>query len=490
MRITLILLAAVIVTVPYLATAYEASGPSGTGSVPDPLRTPTATLDVCLLKECAYHDIQSAVDAAPAGALVRVWPGYYQASGPGEALVAIDGKHDLTIRGMGDGSNDVVLDAHFLTDYGVYGDAADGLVLQNFDVWHAHEHGIFVNETDGVWLDHVRGFMSSSYELFYFNTDHGVMRDCEAVGAGDAGIYIGAAPAVGRVTIDVENCHSHHNVLGFSGTDGNYVLLHDNVFDDNAAGVVFDSETDHPYYPQRGATVEHNLIANNNFDVYDGICDANGCSDIRPESLESIIIPVGVGLFFPSNNLNTVEENTFSHNDRAATWLSSGQGLVAGPVLDDPHALPFLSSGNRFLNNTLDANRVDFMWDGLGTGNCYEGNTRTDGAAPTTDGAVLPPCTMGFASGVPAIKPDEDMPVIASAPNLADDVALASLVTINGPDGDHPICHYMGGLEPCTGGEFEPSTSWPTHAKNQPDGEQPPPMPPTCGPDDDPSCWE
>jgi hypothetical protein len=491
MRTPLLVLLVLVLTLPYVATAYEDNGgPSGTGSVPDPWRTPTATLDVCLTGACAYGDIQSAVDAAPDGALIRVWPGDYQATSGGEALVSIVGKHDLTIRGMGDGPNDVVLDAHFRTSYGVHGDQADGLVLQNFDVWHAREHGVFVSGTDGVWLDHVRGFMSSSYELFYFDSDHGVMRDCEAVGGGDSGIYIGAAPAAGRVTVEVSHCRSHHNVLGFSGTDGNYVWLHDDVWDDNAAGIVFDSETDHPYYPQRGATIERNVIADNNFDVYDGVCDADGCSDIRPESLEGIMIPVGTGLFFPSNDLNTVEHNVFANNSRAAAWLTSGQGLVAGPALDTPPALPFVSTGNRFLDNTLDGNGVDFMWDGLGTDNCWEGNARTDGAAPTTDGAVLPPCTLdGLVPNNGVLKGDEDLPATASAPNALDLAALASLVTVDGPDGTHPLCHYMGGAEPCVGGNFDPATTWPTHAKNQPDGEQPPPTPPTCGPSDDASCW-
>lgn len=84
---------------------------------------------------------------------------------------------------------------------------------------------------------------------------------------------------------------------------------------------------------------------------------------------------------------------------------------------------------------------------------------------------------------------DQDFLVIASAPNFPDELALASLVMVDGPDGSHPMCHYLGGLEPCIGGDGDPDTDWPD-GENTAAGYQPPPTPPTCGPSDDEACWE
>ncbi|HLE96266.1 MAG TPA: hypothetical protein VI997_02755, partial [Candidatus Thermoplasmatota archaeon] len=268
---------------------------------------------------------------------------------------------------------------------------------------------------------------------------------------------------------------SHHNVLGYSGTQGNYVWVHDNLFEDNAIGLVSDSETDHPNYPQRGSVLERNVFADNDFDVYDGDCSDGWCSDVAPEAIEGVVFPVGTGVFFPGNNDNTLEDNVFVRNPRAAVWLASGQGVVIGPT-SDPAAPPFVSSGNRFLGNSLVDNGVDFMWDGLGVGNCWEGNERSDDAEPTTDGAILPPCSVAGA----------DLPATASAPNPGNAAAQAGLLIVEGPDGSRPACHYTG-TTPC-GGDHDVAT-WPTVARNRAAGYVPPPTPPSCGPSDDATCW-
>ncbi len=73
------------------------------------------------------------------------------------------------------------------------------------------------------------------------------------------------------------NCHSHDNLLGYSGTAGNSVWAHDNVFTENTVGVATDSAfPNHPGLPQNHALFERNVIGDNNLDYYrhvrDGTC--------------------------------------------------------------------------------------------------------------------------------------------------------------------------------------------------------------------------
>jgi hypothetical protein len=295
------------------------------------------------------------------------------------------------------------------------------------------------------------------------------MKNCEAFGGGDGGIYPGgSAETPGRFSMEITGCRSYHNVLGYSGTQGNHVWVHDNEFFDNAVGLVSDSETDHPNYPQNNLVFERNLVHDNNFNPY------LETSDVKATVFADFAyIPVGTGVFLLSGNENTVQSNQFWGNDRFGLWLGSGYGLVlapTGPVTTgEPFAPPWMSSKNRVLNNffnspTGDApNGTDIAWDGLGEGSCFEENWRGEDVPATTDAAFLPPCNVPV-NGQP-------MPTTVAVPTASNLVAQASLVIVEG----EPICFRMGTCE------WGPGPA-PTNARNLPEGYRPPPDPAPCGP--------
>lgn len=454
---------------PMLASAHserETPSPARPGAVPDGSRTPTAVLDVCKRQaDTCYRHIQAAVNAAPEGALIQIWPGLYKEEPsraaaeepmlPGETdfsylyhqtfpnsqnLIAVIGKKNLTLRGMGSSARDVVIDVGFEKHVGIRGDRADGLIVENLSVWHAYDHGIYILDQDGFIVDNVVAGWNRDYGFLTFAVDHGVIRNCEAFGAGDAGIYPGGtANTPGRYSVEVANCKSYHNVLGYSGTQGNYVWIHDNEFYDNAVGMTSDSETDHPNYPQESLKLENSKFYNNNFNVY------SPSSDVRVTvAVEGIFLPVGTGVFLASGNSNLVQNNYFWDHARYGFWLASGQGIVIGPT-SNPPADPFMSSNNRVLNNKfypaagypgtkhaplitdlnalaqtrLRWNGADIGWDGLGTANCFQANASSAaGDAVLTDGVALPPCD-------PAAAP-------AWTPNAFNLAAQAGLVYVEG----------------------------------------------------------
>jgi parallel beta helix pectate lyase-like protein len=314
-------------------------------------------------------------------------------------------------------------------DVGIRADRADGIVIDNLKVRHAQEHDIYIPETDGSHLDRFKVPYAGEYGLLTFVADHSLIENCDAWGSGDSGLYPGSSADLGeavppsqrRYGTELRNCDMHHNTIGFSGTDGNAVWLHDNAIYDNGLGFSTDVFTaaGHPGFPQDSDLLEHNDIYSNNFNPFLPPCSGSqrpgpngpnqGCSDVTPTEP----IPVGTGVWFAGGNANTVRNNRFWDNWRRGLMLfqvpdvfvcNDPNNQVAGC---DPNAtVPATSYRNRFYNNKMGQapngsskpNGLDFWWDQggisvdptLNTANCWYGNTGRDGTAATVTGLPSP----------------------------------------------------------------------------------------------------
>src|SRR3954451_9053088 len=184
-------------------------------------------------------------------------------------------------------------------DVGIRADRADGFVLDNVKVRHAKEHDVYAIEVDGSHLNRLRLPYAGEYGILTFVADHSLIENCDSFGAGDAAIYPGASADLGeavpagqrRYGTEIRNCDMHHSLLGYSGTDGNAVWLHDNDFYDNSMGFSTDVFTapGHPGFPQDSDLLENNNFYSNSFNSYLRECGAaqlpgsngpcQGCSD-------------------------------------------------------------------------------------------------------------------------------------------------------------------------------------------------------------------
>ena len=232
-------------------------------------------------------------------------------------------------------------------DIGIRADRADGFVLDNIKARHVNEHDVYVTETDGYHLDRLETSYAGEYGVLTFVGVHGLIENCDAWGNGDSGIYPGAALDQGKdangnqiYSNEVRNCDMHHNTLGYSGTDGNAVWVHNNEFYENAQGLSSDvfTASGHPGFPQHGDLVENNDFYSNNYNPYLPICAAGkspgpdgpnqGCSDFTP----SVPVPVGTGMWWAGGNANIVRNNHFYDNWRRGTMLFAvPDQLVCGP---------------------------------------------------------------------------------------------------------------------------------------------------------------
>jgi hypothetical protein len=376
---------------------------------------------------------------------------------------------NLQIEGSGVSADDVIVEAGdpaagnggpsavgHKKDVGIFFDQADGAVLRKVTVRHAAEHDIYIMESDGYLFDQFKTYYGGAYGVLTFVEDHGLMKNCEAKGNGDSGLYpgAGAKTSAGRDTAVyptfrysqmIRDCDSHHNNSGYSGTNGNGTHLVHNNFYDNALGFTTDVFTapGHPGFPQQGDLIEDNNFYSNNFNPY------IAGSDVRPY----VAAPVGTGMWIAGGNDNIVRKNHFWNNYRRGAMLfSAPDAMVCGPVIGSTTPVPgcdttkiSTSYNNSFNDNVMGVapdgtskpNGVDFWWDAFptNTGNCWWGNVGAGGKPATTSPANLPNCEDGT-------KPSSSIG-LGDVVNEAELVACFVGFEVSGyPNGNTTLCPW------------------------------------------------
>lgn len=308
-------------------------------------------------------------------------------------LVAVLGAEDLQIEGTGHEPEDVVIDAGYEKLNALRADRADGIYLRNFTAQRTKFNGVYIIETDGFVIDRLIGRWTDEYGFLSFATDHGLYTDCEAYGNGDSGVYPGSASNlnagrghdVERYAVEIRDCSSHHNLLGYSGTAGDSVWAHDNEFYANSAGASMDSAfPDHPGLPQNHALFENNRIYDNNANYYKYVRDGTCAKPSEERGYEegvvcpAVSVPVGTGVLTAGGNYNIFRNNAVYGNGAAGFMLFWVPAVIRGE--SSPGMQADTSHHNRYTGNTLGVapngerrpNGVDFWWDGQGRGNCWQ----------------------------------------------------------------------------------------------------------------------
>lgn len=407
---------------------------------PAPLKARNAELfDRC--RKSGYRHLQQAVDAVDRpGMNIAILPGLYEEepslADPSGAcaslkapesqlgyqilsyaqqeqcphnqnLVAILGKKNLQIEGTGAARTDVVIDAKYQKLNAVRSDGSDGIYFKNFTAQRTTFNSLYVLAQDGFVIDDVLTRWNDEYGFLTFASDHGLYKNCESYGNGDSGIYPGSASDINnargydvpRYAIEITGCRSHHNMVGYSGTAGDSVYVHDNEFDHNMGGASMDSAfPGHPGLPQNHARFERNLIHDNNADYYPYVADGTCAKPPVERGYEEgvvcpqISMPPGTGIITAGGNWNLYEDNWVYGHDRAAFFLSAAPAFIRGEEALSKQT--DTSHHNRYAGNHLGVdrdgkarpNRTDVWWDGQGEGNCWQPGTGA--ATPRT----LPEC--------------------------------------------------------------------------------------------------
>lgn len=403
------------------ATAMAQSYPAPT----DPGKGPKAkgkgtTLTVCKQRRCDFKGIQKAIDAATGRDTIKVKAGTYR-----EGLKVVGSRYDgLKLVG----GPRVNLDGKGLkrgaAQNGVLVNNADGVTVKGFHARHYKANCFFVTNAVGYTLTQLVAERCGVYGIYAFNSKGGEMSKSEAFYNNDSGFYVGQTPLQkGRVkrTI-VKGVKSWGNVLGFSGTNMHYVTITKSQWFNNGAGIVPNALDTEKFPPPGDNVIANNDIFWNNFNFYFG-----APFQIPEQSAAAIPYPIGVGILLFGSQDTTVEGNRIFGN-----WLGGFAEVPAVQLAGSED--PALKEASVLRNNVVrnndfglggnDLNGRDMVYDGSGSGNCFEGNSVRSPNLPASN-STFAPCPGPPANTLdPAVLPEALSWVLAG--NRADPTTFES----------------------------------------------------------------
>ena len=313
----------------------------------------------------SYSAIQEALILAEPGDIIRLTSGTYEL----EDSLSIDVE---SIRLEGEGMDQTVL-SFKNQQSGAQGLSvtSNNVILQDFAIEDAKGDAIKVKGVDGISFIRVRtewtGGVSTdngAYGLYPVESKNVLIDSCVAIGASDAGIYVGQSQ-----NIIVKNSRAEFNVAGIEIENSYYADVFDNHAENNTGGIlVFDL----PDIPQQGGhhvRVFRNKSINNNTDNF------------APEGNIVGEVPRGTGIIIQANSFVEIFDNDIGDNETVNIAI-----VTYGYETDDedyyPHPRAIQIHGNRFgksgynpdletgelakiLFDVSEGDMPDIFWDGI-----------------------------------------------------------------------------------------------------------------------------
>ncbi|HEY5154121.1 MAG TPA: right-handed parallel beta-helix repeat-containing protein [Acidimicrobiales bacterium] len=404
-------LLAMVAAVSLLAVACGSSKDQASSATTAPAGSPSGNV---IKVPADKPTIQAAVDAAQQGDLILISPGVYK-----EAVNVTTDYLDL----RGTDRNTVILDGEFTRENGVRVLGANGVAVENMTARNYTGNGFFWTGVQGYRGSYLTSFRTGNYGIYAFDATKGQLDHSYASGSPDAGVYIGGCQPCDAVISDLT---SEYNGLGYSGTNsgGNLVIVN-SIFRHNRAGLVPNSGSYEPCYPERDTTIVGNVVYDNNqadspaIDVAllamgNGILVAGGRQNDIERNLVYDHERTGIGLVpFPENDANdhvpTAEQmkRTCAEQKKDPVPNPKSAGTVLWPAAD-----------NKVIGNSVSGSGLadlgfgDLSGQGPAElGNCFGDNTFTTSSPNNIQ--TLAPCT-GTGTGDPKAGALDLVALIAS----------------------------------------------------------------------------
>ena len=335
------------------------------------------------------ESIQAAIDAAPAGATIRVEPGTYHEAGDTRAVTVT--KDGIRLVGAARPGRPVVLEQAGTQTQGIWVSPADSLTpadvelppcgvtgmrltgfqLSGFTVRGFAGFGVYLACVDGFRLERNEAHANLTYAMFPVRSSRGRLTGNKASGTlSDACLYTGQDEQVLVDHNEATDCE-----IGLQIENCQHVRMTHNRAVGNTAGIIVD------VIDGRQAKIE-----SDNQVTYNELRDNNRPNTAPPSAETSMLVP-GIGLVLDGADRTLVAGNRIAgHQLTGIAFVNFCLGEPAAcmePQLDiDPYP-----DMNRVVGNQFDGNKNDVIYlPGNGQGNCFAHNR------PKSVDANLPPC--------------------------------------------------------------------------------------------------
>jgi parallel beta-helix repeat protein len=206
---------------------------------------------------------------------------------------------------------------------------ADDVTLEGFAVENAKGDAVKVNECENLVIRDVRTEWTGgpspdngAYGLYPVQCTGVLIEDSVAIGASDAGIYVGQS-----FDIVVRRNRVEYNVAGIEIENSRRADVLDNDVRHNTGGVLVFDLPGLPVQGGRETRVFGNRIVDNN------------TANFAPEGNIVATVPAGSGIMVNANDAIEIFDNTIDEHGTAAILVMSY--LVTGRPVDDPDYDPY-----------------------------------------------------------------------------------------------------------------------------------------------------
>lgn len=274
----------------------------------------------------AQEEIQEALILAEEGDTVELAAGVFELTST--LSLDVDG---VTVKGQGIDNTILSFKNQNAGSEG-FAVTSNNVVLQDFAVEDAAGDAIKTKGCEGISFINIRvewtggpKETNGAYGLYPVACKNVLIDGCVAIGASDAGIYVGQSQ-----DIILRNSIAKYNVAGIEIENCYRADVYNNLATKNAGGLlVFDL----PNLPQQGG---HNVRFFNNMSV------DNDTKNFAPEGNIVGLVPTGTGLMIMANRNVEVFNNIFHGNGTANISISSysGKGAEARKISPDYNPNP------------------------------------------------------------------------------------------------------------------------------------------------------
>jgi parallel beta-helix repeat protein len=254
-------------------------------------------------------DLQLKLILAEPGDTIKLDAGFFPILG----TLSMEGKQNIVIKGSGTSSTILNFLNQVEGAQGLSITNCNNITLEDFTVEEAKGDGIKCQYVNGITFRRIKtqwlGGPSSSngaYGLYPVQCENILIEHCIAIGASDAGIYVGQSN-----NIIVRNCEVFQNVAGIEIENSIQADVHSNNVHNNTGGIlVFDLPD---LIQKEGKQIR----------IYDNIVKENNLDNFAPKGNIVAKVPAGTGIMIMATEYVEIFNNTIIDNKTAGTTVVS-----------------------------------------------------------------------------------------------------------------------------------------------------------------------
>ena len=271
---------------------------------------------------------------------------------PGDVILIPAGTHEInrglslnvsgvTIRGEGMDKSILSFRHQVQGAEGLLINASD-FTIEDLAIEDTAGDGIKINEGENVVIRRVRAEWTNgpdekngAYGIYPVQIRNLLLEECVAIGASDAGLYVGQSR-----NVVVRNNRVEQNVAGIEIENTSHADVYGNTATGNTGGILVFNMPDLPH-PGHSTRVYRNTVVGNNTDNFGA------------EGTPVASVPAGSGIVINSNDKVEIFDNDIADNDTANIIISSYyatgfQGTREIAAEYDPYPETIYIYGNRF----------------------------------------------------------------------------------------------------------------------------------------------